>query len=133
MKHRLILDYTIPPGDLAPYFEALQQGKAVASECSTCGQVAFPARAHCGACTGSGIGWVELNGTAHTLFRTNGPGGSFALVTFEGADTNSTVGLIHPQRQTTSGKLVAPTGEAPGLWLELSDDYAGEDDDGQHV
>ncbi len=126
MKYQMNLDYSIPPGDLAPYFEALQDGKALASECNGCGNVAFPARMQCGACCNSDIKWKPLNGTARVLFRTDGGSGSFALVKFDGADTHCTVGLINPERNTTFGKLAAPQGDAPGLWLALAEEKLGE-------
>lgn len=126
MKYQLNLDYLVPLGDLAPYFEALQDGKAQASECNGCGNVCFPARAQCSACRTSEVKWKRLNGTARVLFRTDGASGSFALVKFDGADTHCTVGLINPERNTTFGKLAAPQGNAPGLWLALAEEKLGE-------
>ncbi|MEP2531500.1 zinc ribbon domain-containing protein [Shimia sp.] len=127
MKHRLTLDYSVPVGDLAPYFDALAEGKALASECSGCGFVAFPARNLCGACGCRDMKWRQLEGSARLLFRSDG-NSSFALVKFDGADTKSTVGLIHPERTTQTGELAAPLGDAPGLWLALADDNEGNDD-----
>lgn len=126
MKYQMTLDYTIPFGDLAPYFEALQEGKALASECIKCGYVALPARTNCGACGGSDINWKTLTGTAQIQFRTDGGNDSFALVKFDGADTASTVGLLNPNQKTTIGTLVAPCGDAPGLWLELANEHEKE-------
>ena len=129
MKHQLILDYSIPLGDLALFFDALDEGKALASACTECGKVAFPARMRCGACGSIGTKWKPLIGTAQILFRTDGGSGSFALVKFDGADTRSTVALINPERSETTGKLAASVGNAPGLWLTLGHEKEGDDDE----
>lgn len=130
MKYRLDLDYSIPLGDLAPYFDALARGEALASICNKCGVVAFPARAACADCPDAGIGWQRLEGTAQLMFRTQGQAGDFALVRFTGASTNSTVGLINPEQKSSVGKLVASPKDAPGLWLKLTNDNGGNDDEG---
>lgn len=128
MKHRLTLDYTIPTGDLAPYFEALQLGKALASHCRTCGGVAFPARTHCAHCGAGGMRWQPLTGLARVVLRSEGPSGCFALVQFDGASTCSTVAILNPEQETLFGYLTAPIGDAPGLWLKLTDEIGGDDD-----
>jgi uncharacterized OB-fold protein len=128
VKHQLVLDYTVPVGDLAPYFEALHAGVALASKCNSCGAVAFPARTRCGVCVGSEMTWKELDGTAQIMFRTNTPSESFALVKFAGADTSSTVRLRNPEITTPSGTLVAPDGDRPALWLELDTQRGGHDE-----
>ena len=114
------------------------KARALASTCNACGHVAFPARTTCLRCAGDQINWTELPGTARVLFRTDGPTGSFALVRFDGADTNSTVALGntaggHSETGTTQaqkssastlrGRLIAPPGERPGLWLALTNSY----------
>ena len=129
MKHQLNLDYTIPVGDLAPYFDALQDGKALASECSGCGHVAFPARTQCGACGDADSKWKPLTGVGQILFRTDGGSGSFALVKFDGADTSSTVALINPDCIATSVNLTAPKGNTAGLYVVLRQDIKGDDDE----
>ena len=140
MKYQVILDYTIASGDLTPYFNALLAGRALASTCTSCRHVAFPARTTCQRCAGREFDWTELQGTASVLFRTDGQAGSFALVRFDGADTNSTVALGNPEAcnseapelneeclpqaspnaQTLRGRLIVPPGELPGLWLVLT-------------
>lgn len=126
MKYQMILDYTVPVGDLEPYFEALQEGIALASACGNCGAVAFPARTRCGICGGVDMQWKQLAGSAHVLFRTDTRSGSFALVKFVGADTGSTVGLIDSENKVTTGRLAAATGDRPGLWLVLDAQEKGK-------
>ena len=128
MKYQMTLDYTIPFGDLQPYFDALRDGQALASKCDNCGIVAFPARIKCASCRDAPMQWTPLTGTAHVLFRTDANGGSYALVKFDGADTTSTVALKNPENNTTIGTLVAPMGDAPGLWLTLIDTENEEHD-----
>lgn len=130
MKYGLKLDYSISYGALDPYFDSLQEGVAMASQCGSCGQIAFPARAQCRACGSQSIIWKPLSGVAKILFRTDGSSGSFALVQFDGADTNSTVELANPEMKTTIGKLVAPEGDAPGLLLALMNEHEGDSDAG---
>lgn len=119
MKHQLNLDYTIPSGDLAPYFESLEAGKALASKCEGCGAVAFPARAQCLSCDGKAMHWHPLSGAAQVIFRTDGAKGSFALVRFEGADTQSTVAIANSEQRSDFGKLTKPVKDALGLWVKL--------------
>ena len=134
MKYRMMLDYDIATGDLTPYFDALAEGRALASTCTSCGHVAFPARTTCTRCAGQEINWTELTGTAQVLFRTDGPTDSFALVHFDGADTNSTVALSNPEAfepdvKSLHGRLVSPPDEQPGLWLALTTNNQENDDE----
>lgn len=69
MKQHLTLDYTLPTGVLTPYFDALQDGKALASACPACGHIAFPARTLCARCDLQSTQWVELSGRATVLLR----------------------------------------------------------------
>ena len=128
MKHQLTLDYTIPVGDLTPYFEALVQGKALASKCGGCGLVAFPARTQCATCVGKDMQWHPLSGAAQVIYRTDSARSSFALVQFAGADTQSTVALSNPVYRTDCGALIAPPNNTHGLWLELTPDETRNDD-----
>jgi uncharacterized OB-fold protein len=128
MRHQLTLDYTIPFGDLQPYFDALHDGNAFASACNSCESVAFPARTQCGSCRSNDMKWVPLNGTARVLFRTDASAGSFALVKFDGADTSSTVALNNPENNAMFGTVVAPKDGTPGLWLTLVDTENEEHD-----
>jgi len=82
----------------------------------------------CGACGYNAFDWVELSGSAQIVWRTDGTQNSFALVKFDGADTTSTVGIVNPKITNTNGTLVAPQGDAPGLWLKLKDTLGGTDD-----
>lgn len=128
MKHQIHLDYTIPVGDLAPYFDALKEGKALASKCDACGKTAFPARLRCADCGNDQVGWHALSGRAKVVFRSDGMGGSFALVQFDGADTQSTVAIANPEITTDFGALMAPPNDGSGLWLEMiQDDTRNED------
>lgn len=121
MKLRMSLDYTISNGDLSPYFEALKQGNALGSACETCRQIAFPARIICNGCGSQKMYWKTLSGVAQVIHRTDGPQSGFALVQFSGADTRTTVALVNPVSNATTGKLSRPMGENPGVWLQLND------------
>ena len=126
MKLSLTLDYTLPEGTLAPYFDALRAGRALASCCKDCGRACFPARVRCGACGADGLAWVELTGRARVVLRTDAAAASFAIVRFDGADGATLVGLSNPGHRTETGKLVAPKGDWPGLRLELDEGNASD-------
>ena len=119
MKLSLTLNYTLPEGGLAPYFDALRAGRARASRCGACGWVAFPPRIRCAECGGSEHSWVDLSGRASVALRTDGTEKSFALVRFEGADGMTTLALSNPDDTSETGRLIAPPGNRPGLWLQL--------------
>lgn len=127
MKTRLTLEYDVPFGDLATYADALADGRALASKCGVCGDVAFPARNLCRSCGNDQMRWKELPGRARIVHRTDAGTKGFALVKFDGADTHSMVGLTNPEIDMPSGRLVAPVGDAPGLWLELQELSGGEE------
>ena len=58
----LVLRYTCAFGDLAPYFEGLSVGRAVASKCATCRRTWFPPRLGC--CSRKGpTQWTTLAGS----------------------------------------------------------------------
>ncbi|MEP3435772.1 MAG: zinc ribbon domain-containing protein [Hoeflea sp.] len=123
MKLTLTLNYTLPEGELSPYFDALRNGRALASRCAGCGWLSFPARVRCEKCGTGTHDWVELSGKARVIFRTDGVAASHALVRFDGADGATLVALQNPEEINEGGRLVVPQGERPGLWLRLD----GED------
>ncbi|PSM17646.1 zinc ribbon domain-containing protein [Nitratireductor sp. StC3] len=125
MKYRLALDYTVPEGTLAPYFDALRQGRALAARCTSCGTTSFPPRPVCGACGGREMAWQALTGRARVVRRADSENGAFALARFDGADELATVALANPAERQAAGRLVAPPDARPGLWLHLEN----EDDD----
>lgn len=120
MKYAFTLDYHLPEGRLAPYFDALRKGRARASHCDGCGGVFFPARIRCSQCRVDCRDWRELSGRAEVLVRAGGGDGRFALARFEGASCLATVALVNPAVHATRGVLVAPPDDdRPGLYLRL--------------
>ena len=96
------LRYTHALGNLAPYFEGLSVGHAIASFCTVCGQTWFPPRLGC--CSRAGpVQWKTLDGTGRIVAGTNGggtlpfgggpAGEGLALVALDGAD-NLALGWI---------------------------------------
>tara|TARA_R110002051_G_scaffold136488_6_gene209176 strand:- start:22447 stop:22836 length:390 start_codon:yes stop_codon:yes gene_type:complete len=126
MKHKISLDYTIAEGDLKPYFDALGRSEALASRCEGCGRVSFPLRIICGACGSHLVARLALTGLAKLVHRTDGATRSFALMKFAGADTLSTVALLNPTSQATTGRLRSPADGRPGLWVELNEITEGD-------
>lgn len=127
MKHTINLEYTIAEGSLKPYFDALVSSKALASKCQACARVAFPARIICGTCKSDQVEWLALTGSATLVQRTDGPTHSFALMQFAGADTLSTVALLNPSIQSSTGRLQTPGDGRPGLWVNLDETSEGDD------
>lgn len=128
MKRTLRLDYTLPTGRLAPHFEALSQGRALALSCAACGHTAFPPSLTCGACGATDGHWTALSGRARVEHRTDTPDAAWALARFAGADTAAIVRIATPDLTTARGRLVPPEQDA-GLWLALEE----PEDDDQHV
>ena len=119
MKYELALEYSIAEGTLAPYFEALDKGCALAAQCASCGATSFPPRQTCSRCGKREMAWTALSGRASIVQRTDTANGAFALVRFEGSDKLATVALENPTETSAEGRLIAPCGDRPGLWLRL--------------
>src|SRR5690606_2644686 len=62
----------------------------------------------CGRCDCDRFAWTTLPGTADIAGRTDGPGGTFALVQFAGADTQTVVRLHEVPADAVRGRLIAP-------------------------
>ncbi len=118
------LHYTHPLGDLRPYFEALEAGRALAVRCTLCDRTWFPPRRTC--CGHSPLAnWTELAGTGTMLSITCGERYlpftdkrapmSLALVALDGAD-NAALGWIEDVEERllpgSRVRLVAETEDA---------------------
>ena len=128
MKRQITLDYALKFGALAPYVAAVGKGEALASVCDQCGYTAFPARLVCPSCTNSSVTWERLSGHAQVVHRTAGPEHEFALVRFDGADTQSVVRLHAVPSHASHGWLIAPRDDLIGLWLGADASDAGKED-----
>ena len=91
----LTLRYTHSLGGLAPYFEGLAAGHAVAAHCPLCGRTWFPPRLGC--CSQAGpVRWTTLVGKGRIVAGTTGGGSlpfgggpageGLALIALDGAD-----------------------------------------------
>ena len=95
MSMDLTLRYTHALGDLAPYFEGLAAGRAVASTCAVCGRTWFPPRLGCCSRVGP-VQWTSLAGAGRVAAGTSGggtlpfgggpAGEGLALIALDGAD-----------------------------------------------
>ena len=81
---RLELDYNYSLGELKPYFDALQAGKARASCCSACGRVRFPPRLVCDHDQHKAT-WISLSGLGTIQYVTAGRNHTFAQIAMDGA------------------------------------------------
>ena len=106
MQHRLVLDYTLSAGRLAPWLDGLRAGTAVGLSCDECGRVSFPPQRRC-SCGAVAETWVNLPGTGTMVWRTDGPAESFALVRFDGVAALTVVRLQDAAARGDRGRLVA--------------------------
>ncbi len=91
------LDYSYSVGSLKPYFDALTDGRALASRCSECGFVSFPPRLVCHL-DHQETDWIQLNGIGQVTQITQSTVSEndlvyFALIKMEGA-MNLTLGRL---------------------------------------
>lgn len=114
--HSMTLEYTLPPGWMSPYVEALREGRAMARRCTDCAAVSFPPL-RCCPCGCAKADWTDLPGTATITHRTDGTDGSFALVRFDGAETQAVVRLQDLPPTEASGRLRPLTHPLPALIL----------------
>lgn len=110
----LTLRYALQPGWLSPFVEALQQGRARAHECPRCGSVSFPPLRVC-ACGADRQRWTELSGRATVRFVCDGADGSFGLVRFDGASTDTVARLDGIAAAGCRALLVAATANRPAI------------------
>jgi hypothetical protein len=117
IKHQLTLDYSLNPGWMAPYAEGLLQGKATARHCASCNRSSFPPLRTC-SCGDSDGYWEKLSGEAQIIFRSDGCDGSFGLVHFDGADTQSVVRIDGIAADKNRGQIALPDGQLPMIILQ---------------
>lgn len=113
----LSLRFNHPLGSLRPYFEALEQGRALGVRCESCARTWFPPRR---TCCGHSVAsnWTELAGDGTMLSITAGERSlpftnerepmSLALVAMDGAD-NAALGWIANDRPAAPGSRVRLT------------------------
>ena len=114
IEYNLTLEYQLQTGWLEPFVEGLQQGVAMGRACDACNITTFPPTriCECGQVDGK---WVALSGLAHIVHRCDGTEGSFALVRFDGADTESVVCLEDIGASVQMGYLKASGTGTPAL------------------
>ena len=78
-------EYAYSLGDLRPYFDALQHGRALAARCPKCGTVSFPPRLVC-AQDYEQSAWHQLPGSGTIVQVTAGKYQTLALIAMDGAD-----------------------------------------------
>jgi len=66
----LTLKYILPVAHIEKFFEALKEGKLLATKCRRCGARCFPPQADCPDCGSSDVEWFEVNGAGRLLTYT---------------------------------------------------------------
>ncbi len=110
-------------GELAPYFKALEEGRAMARRCIACGRVWFPPHISCPE-DAQPCEWLELDGTGTVVsvsesrlrlpFAETEQDHVFALVNMDGADNATFARLATSARNAAPGiraRLVASYSE----------------------
>lgn len=120
----LCLRHTQPLGELAPYFQGLLAGRAIAARCPICRTAWFPPQLDC-PLHRKGIEWVELPGSGRlvdvTTKQTILPFGSealrraFVLVALDGADNLAFARFAGTPQEASVGRPVWIS-RAPGDW-----------------
>lgn len=121
----LHLQHRMPLGELAPYFEALLAGRALATRCTVCGRSWYAPRL---ACPQHGLQtqWHELPGHGRVLAVTRADGPlpfrdaapsmhSFALVAMAGAD-NQCFARLSPSASALQPGQTVWISRAAGDW-----------------
>lgn len=120
VDYTLALNYQLQSGWLQPYVQGLLQGHATARCCIACNRTSFPPIRVC-KCQHTEGTWTRLSGAARIVHRCDGTDGSFALVQFDGADTQTVVRLDAMPETDQLGYLRCPQSansfEAPALVL----------------
>lgn len=117
----LQLRYAHTPGALRPYFEALQQGQALGSQCPRCQRNWFPPRLLCPH-DRSATEWIRLSGRGRIINVTSGTSRlplartsthhCFALVALDGAVNMSFARIVGDERALQAGARVRLTAVA---------------------
>ena len=100
----LTLRYAHPLGELAPYFQGLDAGRAIATRCPTCARTWFPPRLSCPE-HGAATVWTDLSGKGRIVsvsisFRSRKPGyaGKGRIVSVSIADSTLPFGAETARR-----------------------------------
>ena len=67
----LTLSYEIPVSKIARFWEALGEGKVLATRCKRCGRRMFPPQAACDRCHSEDIEWFEIKSTGRVVAFTH--------------------------------------------------------------
>ncbi|MBI3840475.1 MAG: Zn-ribbon domain-containing OB-fold protein [Thaumarchaeota archaeon] len=63
-RRTLTLRFDIPISKTREFWDALKEGKLVATKCTKCGTVSFPPQGDCPKCMGSEFTWFDLGSEA---------------------------------------------------------------------
>ncbi len=69
-QRELRLRYLIPVKRIQPFFEGLQRGQVLYTECKSCGSRYFPPQPDCSRCGGTEMEWKPIEGTGKLLTYT---------------------------------------------------------------
>jgi len=67
----LTLTYEIPVSKIAPFWEALEEGKVLAVKCKKCGRKMFPPQAACDRCYSTDLEWFEIRSVGEVVAFTH--------------------------------------------------------------
>ncbi|MHA1616269.1 MAG: Zn-ribbon domain-containing OB-fold protein [Candidatus Njordarchaeales archaeon] len=64
------LRYYIPVKRIEEFFRGLEEGKILATQCKSCGQIFFPPQMDCPKCKSSDMKWIQLSDEAELVTYT---------------------------------------------------------------
>lgn len=120
----LTLRYAHPLGELAPYFQGLNTGRAIATRCPTCARTWFPPRLSCPE-HGTATVWADLSGHGRIVgvsiadstlpFGAETARRAFLMVALDGAE-NLAFGRFAGDPAAARVGLKVRLARAPGTW-----------------
>ena len=120
----LTLRYAHPLGELAPYFQGLDAGRAIATRCPTCARTWFPPRLSCPE-HGAATVWTDLSGKGRIVsvsiadstlpFGAETARRAFLMVALDGAE-NLAFGRFAGAPDAARAGLKVRLARAPGTW-----------------
>lgn len=120
----ITLRYAHPLGELAPYFQGLDAGRAIATRCPTCARTWFPPRLSCPE-HGAATVWTDLSGKGRIVsvsiadstlpFGAETARRAFLMVALDGAE-NLAFGRFAGAPDAARAGLKVRLARAPGTW-----------------
>jgi uncharacterized OB-fold protein len=112
----LPLKFLIPTAKIKPFFDALKEGKLMATRCVKCGAEYFPPQADCSSCRGSEVEYVPLSQDATLLAYAGINVKPFSFTKYD--DYTVAIGRVHEGLNVLAW-IEGPDGETVKVGMKL--------------